>query len=86
MTRYEELQSKQKAALKVVPTLGLAATPLTYFWENSIFEGTSFDKGTIHIVCKIVSFLLLIALIAIPTFFINLIILIVTTIQLNNLK
>lgn len=88
MTRYEELKSKQRAALIVVLTLGLAAVPITlnWNWNSNIFEGTSFDQGALHIVCKIVSFLFLTALFAIPAFFIYLITLIVTTIQLSNMN
>ena len=86
MTRYEELRGKQKAALIVVLTLGLAAVPVTLNWNNNIFEGTSFDHGAFHILCKIVSFLFLTALFAIPAFFIYLITLIVTSIQLSNLR
>lgn len=43
MTQYEELKSKQRAALIVVLTLGLAAVPIALNWNNNIFEGTSFD-------------------------------------------
>ncbi len=86
MTRYEELKSKQKAALITVLTLGLAAVPFSQNWNSNIFEGTSFDQGALHIVCKIISFLFLTALFAIPMFFINLVILIVTSIQLSKLK
>ena len=44
MTIYEELKSKQKAALIVVFTLGLAAVPIALNWNSNIFEGTSFDN------------------------------------------
>lgn len=86
MTRYEELKSKQRVALIVVLTLGLAAVPIALNWNSNIFEGTSFDQGALNIVCKIVSFLFLTALFAIPAFFIYLITLIVTTIQLSNMN
>lgn len=86
MTRYEELKSKQKAALIVVFTLGLAAVPIALNWNSNIFEGTTFDQGPMHLACKVISFLLLTALCAIPAFFIYLIMLIVTSIQLANLK
>ena len=85
MTRYEELKSKQKAALIVVFTLGLAAVPIALNWNSNIFEGTTIDQGPMHIACKVTSFLLLTALCAIPAFF-YLIMLIVTSIQLANLK
>ena len=86
MTRYEELKSKQKAALIIVLTLGLTAVSIALNWNSNIFEGTSFDHGAFHILCKIVSFLFLTALFAIPAFFIYLITLIVTSIQLSNLR
>lgn len=85
MTRYEELKSKQKAAFIVVLTLGLAAVPIALNWDSNIFEGTSFDQGPMHIVCKIISFLFLTALCAIPAFCIYLISLIITSVQLANL-
>lgn len=84
MTRYEELKSKQRAAIIVVCTLGLAAVPISLNWNSNIFEGTSFDQGPLHLFFKILSFLLLTAIIAIPAFFIYLIVLIVTTVQLSN--
>lgn len=84
MTRYEELKSKQKAAIIVVCTLGLAAVPVMLNWNSNIFEGTSFDQGPLHSFFKELSFLFLTALVAIPSFIIYLIMLIVTTIQLSN--
>lgn len=84
MTRYEELKSKQKAALIVVCTLGLAAVPFMLNWNSNIFEGTSFDEGPLRGIFKILSFLLLTALVAIPSFVIYLVSLIVTTVQLSN--
>lgn len=86
MTRYEELKTKQKAALIVVFTLGLAAVPFVLNWKSNIFEGTSFDQGPLSFFFRLLSFLLLTALVAIPAFIIYLISLIVTTIQLSNCK
>lgn len=84
MTGYEELKTKQKAALIVVFTLGLAAVPFVLNWKSNIFEGTSFDQGPLSFFFKLLSFLFLTALVAIPAFIIYLISLIVTTIQLSN--
>ena len=84
MTRYEELKSKQKAAIIVVCTFGLAAVPVMLNWNSNIFEGTSFDQGPLHGFFKVLSFLFLTALVAIPSFIIYMIVLIVTTIQLSN--
>lgn len=83
MDQYEQLKARQTAALIVVLTFGIAAVPLLN-WKSNIFEGTSFDQGPLHILCRVVSFLLLTALMAIPAFLIYLIVLIVTTIQLLN--
>lgn len=85
MTRYEELRGKQKAALIVVLTLGLAAVPVTLNWNNNIFEGTSFDHGVLGLICKVVSFLILMVLCAVPAFVIYLIVLIITTIKLSRM-
>ena len=75
MTRLEELKYKRKAALIVVCTLGLAG--LMYVgvgdtWRNNIFRGTSVDSGGVGFVLKIVSFLFLTVLLAIPLFVISL--------------
>ena len=86
MTRYEELKSKQKAALIVVLTLGLAAVPITLNWNSNVFEGTSFDKGPLHILFKIISFIFLTALFAIPAFIIYFFALIITTAELSSIK
>jgi hypothetical protein len=84
MTRYEELKSKQRAALIVVLTGGLAAIPIALIWRGNIFEGTSFDEGLFHPIFKMLSFLILTAVCAIPAFIIYLIALIITTVQLSN--
>lgn len=84
MTRYEELKSKQKAALIVVCTLGLAAVPFALNWKSNIFEGTTFDQGPMGPVFKIFSFMLLTAITAIPAFIIYLVSLISTTVQLRS--
>ena len=86
MNRYEELKAKQKAALIVVLTLGLAAVPIKLNWNSNIFEGTTCDAGPLHIIFKIVSFLFLTAVFAIPAFVIYLFTLLITTIQISNLK
>lgn len=86
MTPTEHLKSKQRAALIVVLTLGLAAVPLALNAQTNLFEGCSFDHGGMHIICRIFSFFFLTALCAIPAFVIYLIILIVTTIKLFTTK
>lgn len=84
MTRYEELKTKQKAALIVVCTLGLAAVPIVLNWNSNIFAGTSFGQGPLALFFKVLSFLLLTALFAVPAFFIYLITLIITSIELSH--
>lgn len=86
MTPTEHLKSKQRAALIVVLTLGLAAVPIVHNAQTNLFEGCSFDQGRMHIVCRLFSFLFLTALCAIPTFVVYLVILIVTTIKLSMTK
>ena len=84
MTPYEKLKARQKSALIVVCTLGLAVPfSLKVSPNNSnLFEGLSFYKGDAKLPLKIISYLFMVMLFAIPSFFIYLIILIVTTIQL----
>ena len=84
MTRYEELKSKQKAALIVVCTLGLAAVPIVLNWNSNIFAGTSFGQGPLALFFKVLSFLILTALFAVPAFFIYLITFIITSIELSH--
>lgn len=84
MTRYEELKTKQKAAIIVVCTLGLAAVPIVLNWNSNIFAGTSFGQGPLALFFKVLSFLILTALFAVPAFFIYLITLIITSIELSH--
>jgi hypothetical protein len=85
MTKLEELQMHRQAALIVVCTLGLAAVPVALNWKSNIFAGTSFDNGGLGFVLKIVSFLFLTILCAIPAFIIYLIKLIYCQIQISKL-
>ena len=52
MDQYEQLRARQTAALIVVLTFGIAAVPLLLNWKSNIFEGTSFDQGPLHILCR----------------------------------
>ncbi|MCL2073467.1 MAG: hypothetical protein FWH18_06090 [Marinilabiliaceae bacterium] len=76
MNRITELKMKRKASIIVVCTLGLAG--LVYVgvgdtWRNNIFQGTSLSQNEgIGCFLKVISFLLMTALLAIPFFFINL--------------
>jgi len=72
MTELEELEYKRKAALIVVCTLGLAATPFKLNDESNIFKGTSLDKGGLGFIFRIISFLLLTIPFAIIMFVIHL--------------
>ena len=84
MSRYEELKSKQKAALIVVFTLGLAAVPIVLNWNSNIFAGTSFGQGPLALFFKVLSFFILTAAFAVPAFLIYLVTLIITTIELSH--
>lgn len=78
---------KRKAALIGVLTLGLAGLAIIGVgetWRNNIFAGTSFDHGGIGFVMKIISFMLLSVLVAIPFFIISLIQFIYYSIKLSH--
>jgi len=87
MTRLDELKIKRKAALIGVCTLGLAG--LVYVgvgntWRGNIFQGTSLSQNAgVGFVFKIVSFMFLSVLLAIPFFIISLIQLIYYQIEIN---
>lgn len=83
MDRYEQLKSRQRAALIVVCTLGLAAVPIVLNWNSNIFAGTSFGEGPLSLFFRVLSFLLLTVIFAVPAFVIYLITLIVTTVELS---
>lgn len=91
MTRLEELKIKRNAALIVVSTLGLAGVyqiqSFGDIWRSNIFNGTSLsENGGVGFVLKIISFLFLTVLLAIPLFFIYFIKLIVHQIEINSLS
>ena len=69
-------QQKRKAALIGILTLGLAGLSLIgagEMWKSNIFAGTSMDQDGMGFVLKIISFLLLSVLLAVPFFVISLI-------------
>jgi hypothetical protein len=78
MTRLEEYKHKRKAALIVICTLGLAGlAPFGGFggtWQSNVFRDTSVSQsnGGIAFILKIVSFLFLTVLLAVPMFIISL--------------
>lgn len=80
-------KQKRKAALIGVLTLGLAGLTIIGIgetWRNNIFAGTSFDHGGLGFVMKIISFMLLSVLVAIPFFIISLIQFIYYSIKLSD--
>ena len=89
MIVLEELKYKRKAALIVVCTLGLAG--VTQFggfgdiWKSNVFSDTSMDSGGVGFVLKIVSFLFLTVLLAVPMFIICLFKLIYYSIEISKL-
>ena len=79
-------RQKRKAALIGVLTLGLAGLSLIGVgetWRSNIFAGTSFDQGGMGLVMKIISFLLLSVILAIPFFIISVIQLIYYSMKLS---
>ena len=80
-------KQKRKAALIGVLTLGLAGLSIIGIgetWRSNIFAGTSFDQGGIGFVMKIISFMLVSVIVAIPFFIISLIQLIYYSIKLSS--
>jgi hypothetical protein len=85
MTILEELEYKRKAALIVVCTLGLDATPFKLHAERNIFRGTLLDNGALSFLLKILSFLLLTIPFAIVMFFLFLFKLVYYQIEISKL-
>ncbi len=79
-------RQKRKAALIGILTLGLAGLSLMgvgEMWKSNIFAGTSLDQGGIGFVLKIISFLFLSVLLAVPFFIISIIQFIYYSIKLS---
>ena len=79
-------RQKRKAALIGILTLGLAGLSLMgigEIWRSNIFAGTSLDQGGIGFILKIISFLFLSALLAVPFFIISIIQFIYYSIKLS---
>ena len=79
-------KQKRKAALIGVLSLGLAGLSIIGIgetWKSNIFAGTSLDHGGFGFVLKIISFMLLSVVIAIPFFIISLIRLIYYSFKLS---
>lgn len=78
---------KRQAALIGVLTLGLAGLAVVGVgatWRNNLFAGTSLDHGSVGFLMKILSFMIISALVAIPFFVISFIQLIYYSIKLSN--
>ncbi len=79
-------RQKRKTALIGILTLGLVGLSLMgigKMWKSNIFAGTSLDQGGIGFVLKIISFLFLSVLLAVPFFFISIIQFIYYSIKLS---
>lgn len=82
-------KQKRKAALIGVLTLGLAGLAVVGVgntWRGNIFSGTSFDKGGMGFVFKILSFMILSVIVAVPFFIISLIQLIYYSAKISSLR
>lgn len=82
-------KQKRKAALIGVLTLGLAGLAVVGVgntWRSNIFSGTSFDKGGMGFVFKMLSFMILSVIVAVPFFIISLIQLIYYSAKISSLR
>ncbi|MDR2410773.1 MAG: hypothetical protein LBE13_22045 [Bacteroidales bacterium] len=88
MTTLEELQIKRKAAVIIVCTLGLAATPLKTIFEGAkdADKGTSFEGNAVGFTVKCLFFLLFAIPIATIMFVIHIFKLIYYSVEINKLK
>ena len=67
-------RQKRKAALIGILTLGLAGLTVmgvSNAWNSNIFAGTSIDQGGVGFVLKIISFLIVSVMLAVPFFIIS---------------
>ena len=89
MQRLLFYKQKRKAALIGFLTLGLAGLAVVGVrntWRSNIFSGTSFDKGGMGFIFKIISFMILSVIVAIPFFIISLIELIYYSVKIKKLQ
>ena len=63
---------------------GLAIIGVGETWRSNIFAGTSFDQGGMGFVMKIISFMIVSVIVAVPFFIISLIQLIYYSIKLSS--
>lgn len=80
-------KQKRKAALIGVLTLGIAGVAIIGVgeaWRSNIFAGTSIGKGGMGFVLKIISFMIVSVIVAVPFFIISLIQLIYYSIKLSS--
>lgn len=87
--RLSFYKQKRKAALIGVFTLGLAGLIVVGVgntWRGNIFSGTSFDRGGMGFVFKILSFMILSVIVAIPFFIISLIQLIYYSVKISQMN
>lgn len=88
---YFKCKHKRRAALIGVLTLGTAVVTMVGIgntWRGNIFAGTSMSEsnGGVAFVLKIISFILLLAIMAIPFFVYSIFALIYYSIKMYNLK
>lgn len=82
-------KQKKKAALIGVCTLGVAGLAMVGIgetWRSNIFAGTSFDKGGGGFVMKVISFVILSVIVAIPFFFVSLFQLVYYSVKLSSIN
>ena len=87
--KYLIYKQKRKAALIGILTLGLAGLSIMgvgKVWEGNIFAGTSFGSGSMKYFFKVLSFMIISTIIAIPFFIISVVRFIYYSIKISNLK
>lgn len=86
---YLWYKKKQKKAIIGIITLGTASITLVGIgntWRNSLFKGTSLDKGGTGFVLRVLSFCLCLAVLSVPYFIYSILACIYYTVRIKKLR
>lgn len=86
---YFWYKKKQKKAIIGIITLGTAAITLVGIgntWRNSLFKGTSLDKGGTGFVLRVLSFCLCLTVLSVPYFIYSILACIYYTVRIKKLR